>query len=86
MFAELDPIYRGMAERGFSVSEVDAMELWQVARFLGVKGGGVIRGAALRRPADGADDPHAGPIDPDQWGEGSSAQASQDMLKQMAGG
>ncbi len=35
VLAEFDPIYVGMGRHGWSPAEVDAMEVWQVARFLG---------------------------------------------------
>lgn len=58
--AEFEPIYRVMGAHGWAPSEVDAMEPWQVASFLGVGGDiePVLRGTrdGLRLPSDRSED------------------------------
>lgn len=70
MFAEFDAIYRQMGELGWSPGEVDVMELWQVARFLGVGGTPpTIRGARHIQLREGAETETAGEINPTAWGD-----------------
>lgn len=66
VLAEFEPIYRVMGAHGWAPGEVDAMEPWQVASFLGVGGEGidpVLRGTrdGLRLPSERADDGAAVP-------------------------
>lgn len=86
MLEEVEWVYVGMGELGWSPPDVDAMELWQVGRFLGLENTGkpVIRGAQLRQVKDGPQapavpDPRT--IDPATWG--TDASAEQAMLAMM---
>jgi hypothetical protein len=53
---EFEPIYRAMGELGWSTSEVDEMEFWQVGSFMGLQDREpVIRGGrSMRRKSDDA--------------------------------
>lgn len=53
---ELAPIYEAMGRLGWSVTEADEMELWQVARFLGVEGEPIIRGSQGLQLASDSDE------------------------------
>lgn len=75
-----------MGELGWSTEDTDAMELWQIGRFLGAGGTGqpVIRGTRrleLRQGPVMPAIPDPRTVDPDSWG--TTAGAEQAMLALM---